>query len=145
MAQKTATYYGYGEEDQCAEVCKLIEDAGIHLHRRDMAKFPLSARELDGLLGHNPLTYFINPAAKEYEKLGLDKKRPERAEMLEILAENPELLRRPIIKSSRLVTVGCNKEKISEMLQISRNGSQIDEPNGNRGGRITRRSLPSKK
>ncbi len=145
MAQKTATYFGIGEEDQCSEVRKLIEDAGIRLRLRDMAKDPLSAKELEDIFGHNPLTYFINPAAKEYEKLQLDKGLPERRDLLEILAANPGLLRRPIIKAARLVTVGCNKEKISEMLQINSNGTQIEEVNGNRGGRITRRSLPSKK
>ena len=145
MPQKSATYFGFGEEDQCADVRKLIEDAGVHLSHRDMAKDPLSPRELVLLFGHNPLSYFINQASKEYTELGLDKRQPDRREMLEILAENPGLLRRPIIQAARLVTVGCNKEKISEMLQIGRNGNQHDEINGNRGGRITRRSLPSKK
>ena len=145
MAQKTATYYGYGDEDQCADLRQFIEDAGIHLLKRDMSKDPLSARELDQLFGHNPLTYFVNPAAAEYTELGLDKQLPERQELLSILAANPGLLRHPIVKSGRLVTVGCNKDKISEMLQISRNGNQIEEVNGNRGGRITRRSLPARK
>ena len=144
MPQKTATYYSYGDEDQCTDVRKFIEDAGIHLERRDLAKNPLSVREMDSLFGHNPLTYFINSAAQEYKKLGLDKQPLQRQEMLELLAENQRLLRRPIIKASRLITVGCNKEKISEMLQISRNGNQIEEINGNRG-RITRRALPSRK
>ena len=48
MAQKTATYYGFGDEDQCADLRQFIEDAGIHLLQRDMSKDPLSARELEG-------------------------------------------------------------------------------------------------
>ena len=145
MAQKTATYISIGEEDQCSELRKLIEDAGIHLDVRDLAKDPMSPRELGALFGHNPLKYFINPAATEYKKLDLDQRQPERQELLEILAENPGLLKRPIIKTSRLVTVGCNMDNISDMLQISRNGGQSDEVNGNRDRRITRRSLPSRK
>jgi len=145
MPQKAVTYIGFGDDVQCTEVRKFIEDAGIHLSFRDLAKTPLSVRELDLLFGHNPITYFVNPAAKEYKKLGLDKQLPERQEMLEILADNPGLLRYPIIKSSRLLTVGCNKEKISEMLQIGRNGNQVNETSGNRGGKINRRALPAKR
>lgn len=145
MAQKTATYFGFGEDDQCVEVRNLIEGAGIRLYVRDMKKDPLSSRELGELFGHNPIAYFVNQAAKEFESLGLDKQLPERPEMLEILAANPGLIKQPIIKAARLVTVGCNKENISLMLQINRNGNQNEEVNGNRGGRITRRSLPSKK
>ena len=145
MPQKSATYIDFGEDDQCADVRKFIEEAGVRLNLRDMAENPLSAEELNHLFGHNPLAYFVNPAAKDYKKLGLDKEQPERQEMLGILAENPGLLKRPIIKTARLVSVGCNRDKISEMLQISRNGNQIDHINGNRGGRITRRALPAKK
>lgn len=141
MPQKTATYIGFGDDNQCTEICKLIEDAGIQLNIRDMDKDPLSVRELVFLFGHNPLTYFVNPTAKEYKKLGLDKRQPERQEMLEIIADNPGILKYPIIKTSRLLTVGCNKEKISEMFQLGRNGNQNNEISGNRGGKINRRSL----
>ncbi|MCD6248714.1 MAG: hypothetical protein J7J98_00105 [candidate division Zixibacteria bacterium] len=141
MPQKIATYIGFGDDNQCTEIRKFIEDAGIRLNFRDMAKDPLSVRELDLLLGHNPLTYFVNPTAKEYKKQGFDKQQPERQEMLEIIADNPGLLKYPIIKTARLLTVGCNKEKISEMFQIDRNGNQNNEISGNRGGKINRRSL----
>ena len=145
MPQKSATYIGFTADDNGKEIRQLIQDAGIQLDIRDIEKNPLSVRELDDLFGHNPLTYFVNPASKEYTKLGLDGRQPERQEMLEMMAENPGLIRAPIIKTIRLLTAGCNKEKISEMLQISRNGNQAEDTNGNRERRITRRSLPSRK
>jgi hypothetical protein len=65
--------------------------------------------------------------------------------MLTLMAANPEIIRRPLIKNTRLLTVGCNKDRIAEMLQISRNGEPSEEVSGNRGGsRITRRVLPSR-
>ena len=146
MPQKTATFFSCEKDEACDELRKYIEDAGIRLIVRDLEKSPMSVRELDQLFGHNPLTYFINPAAEEYARLGLDNELPERGELLQLMADNPGLLRRPIIKTVRLLTVGWNKEKIAEMLQINRNGDGQDEvPDGNRGGKITRRSLPARK
>lgn len=146
MAQKLPTYMIYGTDESDQEILKYIEDAGVRLIVRDIKEKPLSAAELDSLFGHNPLTYFVNQASEEYSRLGLDKELPERAEMLKLLAEHPELLRHPIIKTVRLLTVGTNKEKIAQILQFNRNGDKASEvANGNRSGRIHRRSLPSRK
>jgi len=145
MPQKNATYISFASDERCNDLCKFIEDAGVRLQIRDLEKNPLSVAELDKLFGHNPLTYFINQTSSEYTRLGLDQKQPGRQELLEMMAENPGLLRQPIIKTTRLVTVGYNKDKIAEMLQISRNGEPQEEINSNRGGRIIRRPLPTKK
>lgn len=147
MPQKRATFMTYGKDERCDEIRKFIEDAGIRLDIRDLSLNPLTVEEMDYMFGHNPLSYFINTASSEYTRLGLDRMMPERREVLKLIAENPGLLRRPIIKNSRLLTVGCNKDKIAEMLQISRNGEpQEENSHDNRpANRITRRSLPSRK
>ncbi|MEW5795152.1 MAG: ArsC/Spx/MgsR family protein [Candidatus Zixiibacteriota bacterium] len=147
MPQKRATFMTYGHDERCDEVRRFIEDAGIRLDIRDLSKNPLTMEELDHMFGHNPLSYFINPASSEYTSLGLDQKVPDRREMLKLMAEHPGLLRRPIVKNARLLTIGCNKEKIAEMLQISQNG-EPDEENENdsrKSGKVTRRSLPVRK
>ena len=128
MPQKQATYISYGTDERCDEIRKFIEDAGIRLRTRDLREHPMSFSELDHLFGYNPLTYFLNPLAPEYSKLGLDKKLPERRELLQMMADHPAIMRRPIIKSSRLLTAGCDRKTISIMLQISPNGTPI-EPN----------------
>jgi len=146
MPQRQATYITYGKDDGCDEIRKFIEDAGIALKVRDLMESPPSVQELTQLFGHNPLTYFVNPASEAYSRLGLDKALPERGELLALISANPQLLRCPIIKNTRLLTVGCNKEKIAEMLQIGRNGEAPEETTNHRSsGRITRRALPSRK
>ena len=137
----------YGSDERCDEIRKFIEGAGIRLDIRDLSVSPLTVEEMDHMFGHNPLSYFINTASSEYSRLGLDRKMPERLEMLKLMAENPGLLRRPIVMNTRLLTVGCNKDKIAEMLQISRNGEPLEEnSHENRPtNRITRRSLPARK
>ena len=145
MPQKRATYITHGNDESCEEIRRFIEEAGIILDVRDVQDNPLTVEEMVKLFGHNPLIYFVNTASEVFTELGLDKALPGRDELLVLMAENPDLLRRPIVKSTRLLTVGSNKDKIAEMLQISRNGEPQEEVNANRGGRITRRALPSRK
>ena len=123
MPPKRAAYYTHGCDEQCAETKKFIEDHGVVIEFRDIEKNPLTSEELDKLIGHVAISHFINPAAANYQKQGLDKDGLDRDTVLSKLAEDNTLLKRPIIKTLRLVTVGVDKKRISEMLQLSANGN----------------------
>lgn len=145
MPQKRATFMILENDDRCEDVRRYIEDAGILLDVRNLRENPPSVRELESMFGHNPLTYFVNAASSDYERLGLDRRAPDRAEMLALISENPGLLRVPIIKTVRLLTIGCNKDLVAEVLQINSNGDAIVQNQGHRPPRVTRRALPQKK
>lgn len=125
MALKRAKFYTYGEDTLCEEIKKYIEEAGIVLDVRDLAKDPFTRDELTKLIGFLDIKHFLNTTAKEYKTHNLDKQLPEREELIKILSEEPSLVRRPIIQNTRLITVGCDRRKISEMLQLSMNGSNM--------------------
>jgi len=127
MPQKQAIFISYGIDEQCEEIRKFIEDAGVRLIVRDLKTNPLSYTELDRMIGFNPIANFLNPISKDFAKLGLDKKLPERRELLQLMAEHPSIIRGPIIRNARLLTVGCDRKIISAMLQISPNGGPMNE------------------
>ncbi len=127
MAPKRARYYTYGDEEHHKEIRKFIEDSGVLLISRDFKKMPLSYAELDKILGHYHLGSFLNKMSKAYHKNGLDEKLPDRTELIEMIAEDNTLLRCPLIMTSRLLTVGGDKKKIAQMLQIGANGMAADE------------------
>jgi regulatory protein spx len=154
MPQKQATFITYGPDERCDDIRKFIEGAGVKVILRDLGQRPLTVEELDMMFGHNPMSYFINPASSEYTKLGLDKKMPERRELFQLISQNPGLLRRPIVCNARLLTVGCNKDKIAEMLQINANGEPMEETNEHKNEhrnehrsnhKVPRRSLPARR
>jgi arsenate reductase-like glutaredoxin family protein len=126
MALKRALYITYGDEERCSDTRRFIEDAGIDLDIRDIKKNPLTEDELKRLLGWFEITHFLNPGSPSFEKNGLDKTLPDRADILRMIVEDQSLLRRPIIKAGRLLTVGCDRRKIADMLQISANGKGGD-------------------
>lgn len=119
MAPKRATYLTYGNDEGCAETRKFLEEAGVVLNIRDLEKDPMSAYELMGVLGHLDAKHFINPMSESYAKHNLAEEIPSRQKLVELIAEDHTLLKRPIIKTIRLLTVGCDKDKISEMLRLN--------------------------
>ncbi len=131
MALKRATFFTYGDDQQTNDTREFIEKSGVILDVRDMERKPLNERELFLMLGFLDLRHFLNPMSKSYEKHGLDNALPSREELLKLIVADNTLLRRPIIKTPRLLTVGNDRVKISEMLQIDVNGNNGDDkPNG---------------
>jgi len=129
MALKRAKFYSYGNDDLCMDVRKFIESGGILLEIHDLEKRPLSIVELEKLIGHLSVEHFINKLSVSYKKNRLDKVMPPRNEILKMMADDYTLIRKPIVQSSRLLTIGCDKKKIADMLQLSFDGDQ-DEANG---------------
>lgn len=119
MAPKRAKLYSYGDDARCDEVRKFIEDAGILLDIHDMSEKPLSRAELSDLIGNLNIEHFINNLSDSYAKNNLGEGRPDREKVLDLMAEDHTLIRRPIVVSSRLLTIGCDKRKIADMLQIN--------------------------
>ena len=141
MAVKHAKFMSYGDDEQCAEMKKFIQEAGVILDVRDIEKRPLDEDELYATLGNLEARHFLNPASDSYEKFNLDEKLPERNELYKMIAEDYTLLRRPIIKTTRLLTIGCDKQKISEMLRLNgendnhRDNQNFNQRRSNSGGR----------
>lgn len=119
MAPKHAIYLTYGNDEGCAETRKFLEESGVVLDIRDLEKNPMSAYELMGILGHLDAKHFINPLSESFAKHNLGERIPPREQLVELIAQDITLLKRPIIKTARLLTVGCDKDKISEMLRLS--------------------------
>ena len=122
MPLKRAQFISYGNDTKCEEIRNFIEAAGIVLDIRDIEKQPLSDWEIGRLVGHFDPKHFLNPLSRAYSKHHLDESLPDRDEIIRLISEDHTLLRRPIISTGRLVTVGCDKKSVSDMLQIGSNG-----------------------
>ena len=124
MAIKRAKFFSYGDDAMCVEIKEFIEKAGVILEVRDIEKNPLSVDELSGLFGHINIRHFLNTISDSYSKLHLDTDLPPREKILELMAQDHTLIRRPVIKTVRLLTVGCDRRKLVEMLQITMHGNE---------------------
>lgn len=129
MAPKRATLYTYGNDDLCTEVQQFIEEAGILLTVRDIGKEPFTPAEFYELVGNLNLEHFINPASEAFPVSGNGHNAVDRRKLYELVKEDPTVLRRPILRTTRLVTIGADRRKIAEALQFGTNGSSRESQN----------------
>jgi arsenate reductase-like glutaredoxin family protein len=102
-----------------------LEEHGVVLVKRNVSDTPLSQDELEAILGYQNPKHYLNSASSAFKKNKMDKKIPARNELIELIIEQPDLLRYPIITSGRLMTIGGNRQQLIDMFQltVSDNGS----------------------
>lgn len=105
------------------EAKNFLEENGVIVVERDIAKKPLTRKELSVILGYLDPKHYLDPTVAAFKKKRLDKLIPTRPELLDIIVENPELLRNPIILSGRLMTIGNNRQQLIQMFQITVSGN----------------------
>ena len=64
-----------------------------------MAAAPLTAAELDELIGERPVTEFLHPVSALYRERNMAENPPSREEAIRLMAEDPNLILRPVIRS----------------------------------------------
>jgi arsenate reductase-like glutaredoxin family protein len=124
---KRVDIYSFTDDPGFEEIKRFLDNYDYDLRVRDLQVRPLNAYEISNIIRHFDSKHFISLASKAYKKFHLDKVTPSRKELIAMIAEDNELLRQPIIVAGRLMTVGCNRMKIMEMLQIKSNGSDPAE------------------
>lgn len=121
---KRVKIYTDPKDPLCSEAQSFLEEQEVLLQVHDVKQQPLSSMQISRLIRHFDLRHFLNEASQAYKKNKLDKSLPEREEVIELMATDNDLLRKPIIVAGRLMTVGCNRDKIIEMLQLKVNGDE---------------------
>jgi arsenate reductase-like glutaredoxin family protein len=127
MARRRAQFLMYGNDAQCTDLIKFIEESGVTLDIRDLAQAPLTEEELGRLIGHCDIQHFLNPLSKAYEKHSLGDNHHSREELLTLMATDNTLVRQPILRTSRLTTIGCDQKTISDVLLMANEGIRIPE------------------
>jgi regulatory protein spx len=121
--QRVVDFYMTPDDPECSEIKSFLEQQDLKLRIRDLTVKPLGVEEINTLIRHFDLKHFLNTSSKSYAKKKLDSGDTDRNEMIQLMADDNDLIKRPIVVSGRLMVVGPNLQKIMEMLQIKSNGS----------------------
>ncbi|MCP4570291.1 MAG: hypothetical protein GY841_22145 [FCB group bacterium] len=129
---KRAQFYYQNPCSICEEAKAFLEENGVILIERDVSKTPLNKRELSGIMGYHNPKHYLDSKSSSFKKQKLDSKLPSRDDLLDLIMENQDLLKYPIIRVGRLMTIGSNRQQLIDMFQINMSD------NGNRkNGRVT--------
>lgn len=113
---KKVTLFANSDDPCFGEVRDYLEKQEVNLQIHNIGKEPLKRPQISDLVRNYNLQHFLNTNSKSYKKNKLDKILPSRQEVIDLIAQDNDLLNRPIIISGRLMAVGYNREAIKEML-----------------------------
>ena len=89
---------------------------GAQLQERDLGKTPLSAEELEALIGDAEITSFLNTRSPSYRERKLRARPPTKAEAIKLMAQDPNLIRRPIVTMGRTKVIGFDQEQLRALV-----------------------------
>ena len=112
-AKKMGQFVQFLQKTTCA-TCRKARNAmkrrGYRLRFRDIWQEPLSASELEKLIGSHDHTEFLNTKSKVYREENMKEEPPSRRKAISLMAKEPSLIRRPIIVGGGRVVVGFDEQ-----------------------------------
>jgi Spx/MgsR family transcriptional regulator len=93
----------------CRKARRFLEKRGFSLNYRDLVKDRLSASELQKLIGKHDHEDFLNQRSDVFRKKKMRDNPPSRREAIDLMAKNPDLIRRPVIVAGGRVVIGYDE------------------------------------
>ena len=85
---------------------------GVVLVERDLGRNPLTETELKELFGDRDPREFLNTRNEMYRTMKMAENPPSPAESIRLMAQNPNLIRRPIVMRGRHAVLGFDEEAL---------------------------------
>ena len=92
-------------------------ELGAELESRDLAAERLTEAELDALIGQRNYRNFLNPRNELYRTQDMREHPPSRAEAIQLMAKEPNLIRRPIVMRGSQMVLGLDEEAYKKLLK----------------------------
>jgi arsenate reductase len=99
----------------CVKARKFLERRGYQLQYRDLWEDPLSAAELEKLIGPRDHADFLNTHSEAYREKHLAQNPPTRREAVRMMAKEPRLIRRPVIVAGGRVFLGFDEKGLAQL------------------------------
>ena len=96
-----------------------LSQNGIELDERDFFAEPFTAEELRELIGDAPVSDYFSWRSPSFRKLGLKREEMSDGRMLELMAGEPRLIRRPLILTAEgTLIVGTDKRAMADFTSV---------------------------
>ena len=94
-----------------------LSQNGVELDERDFFADPFTADELRELIGDAPVSDYFSWRSPSFRKLGVKREDMSDDQMLALMAEEPRLIRRPLIltEDGKLI-VGTDKKAMADLI-----------------------------
>ena len=92
-------------------------DLGAELESRDLANERLTEAELEELIGKRDYREFLNPRNELYRTRNMKEPPPSRSEAIQLMAKEPNLIRRPLVIHGSQMILGFDEEAYKKLLK----------------------------
>ncbi len=93
-----------------------MQGLGAQLQERDLGKNPLSEGELQALIGDDAIEAFLNTRSALYRERGFKATPPTKAQAIKLMAQEPNLIKRPITVRGRSKVIGFDESKLRALV-----------------------------
>jgi arsenate reductase len=90
---------------------------GADIESRDLDKQPLTAAELEQLIGMRDYKGFLNTRNELYQSRKMAENAPSRSEAIALMSKNPNLIRRPILIRAGQLLLGFDEDAYRKLLK----------------------------
>jgi len=99
----------------CRKAKAFLEKCKVELESRDLGKDRLSVAELDALIGERDYRKFLNTRNELYRSRKMGQNPPSREEALQLMAGEPNLIRRPVVVRGSDIVLGYDEEALKRI------------------------------
>jgi Spx/MgsR family transcriptional regulator len=99
----------------CRKASKALKRRGFQLYFRDLAKERLTSAEIENLIGNRDYKDFLNSRNELFRRKKMRDSPPSRREAIRLMAEEPNLIRRPVIVAGGHIVIGFDKDGIARL------------------------------
>jgi arsenate reductase-like glutaredoxin family protein len=92
-------------------------ELGAELESRDLDRERLSEAELDELIGGQDYKLFLNVRTELYRTRNMKEHPPSRAEAIQLMAKEPNLIRRPVVRRGSQLVLGFDEEAFRKLIK----------------------------
>ncbi len=89
----------------------------MELDEHDLGKDRLTVEQLDALVGRRNHLDFLNPRNELYRQRQMKEHPPERDEALKLMAQEPNLIRRPIVIRGGQMVLGYDEDALRNLVK----------------------------
>ncbi len=89
---------------------------GVEVNYHDFFKDPFSRTEIENLLQGKPVSKMFNFRSPSFKKMGLEEGVLTDDELMELILNEPRLIRRPVVRIGGNVYFGANSKVLAEIV-----------------------------
>ena len=93
-----------------------MQSKKIEFEERDFGKHPFSEKELRDLIGNDPIQPFLNTRTSLYRERNMKQKPPSKEQAIQLMLQDPNLLKRPVIVKGKRKLTGFNEAEMQQLL-----------------------------